>query len=300
MAGKHSIWRQIALVLGLGLSGHAAEERVASPTPRFHAAVTAPGKPVSAPLRFNERTGLLLVTGEVNRVAAVLVVDTGASHTVLTPAFAARAGLKSEAGDIGLDGHTNLGTNRVGTVRVPALRVAGAEWGAFDAIALDLTSLADTLREPVDGILGMNTLRALPVEIDLTAPTLRFPSRAELPATAPTPSHVEGGRVMLRATVDGRRIDLLLDTGASVSHLREDFHRGPVLADGALPVVDVRGFRRETPPRVAAPRLVELGDLRLTHTRFRLGDGECILGLDALAGHRVVIDPGLQRVWIVP
>lgn len=104
-----------------------------------------------------------------------LVLDTGATFTCVTTELAARLDLPEQRGAIGYGaGVTSAG--RVRLVRYDSVRVGNASARDMGGCVLDLSSL-DALGAAVDGLLGLNFLRAFDVHLDfrrsvvtLTAP----------------------------------------------------------------------------------------------------------------------------------
>jgi hypothetical protein len=122
-------------------------------------------------------TGHYALFGSVGEVSLSLIVDTGASHTVIDVARADRFALQSEyqgrrATGIGTSGQRvesgNLEDVSIGTVRLDSLRVT----------LLDLSQVNGVLgrmgTEPVDGIIGADVLLARRAVIDYGSTAVYF------------------------------------------------------------------------------------------------------------------------------
>jgi hypothetical protein len=104
-----------------------------------------------------------------------LVLDTGATFTCVTTELAARLDLPEQRGAIGYGAGVHS-AGRVRLVRYDSVRVGNASARDMGGCVLDLSSL-DVLGAAVDGLLGLNFLRAFDVQLDfrrsvvtLTAP----------------------------------------------------------------------------------------------------------------------------------
>jgi hypothetical protein len=101
----------------------------------------------------------ILAEAHLNGVPLTLLVDTGASRTVISPAALARAGVDVSAGrPVKILGVT--GTADAREVAVPRLDVAGTQIGPLSVFAHDVPSLR------TDGLLGRDVLDQFVVTID--------------------------------------------------------------------------------------------------------------------------------------
>ena len=153
------------------------EERAQRPTPDPVLTLPAPVKPaqlasppkehtvrpgsISVPL---ERLGsLFVVTIQVNETRlAKLIVDTGASHTILSHAIARDLGLFSRRPVASATMHTVGGSVQADMVHVDSIRIAGAE--VRDSIAA-IHDLPDAPPD-IEGLLGLSVLRQFEVTLD--------------------------------------------------------------------------------------------------------------------------------------
>jgi predicted aspartyl protease len=123
-------------------------------------------------------------TGEAALVAPVyingagpfnLVLDTGATYTCVTTELAEQLNLPDQRGAVGIGTGVHA-TARVRIIRFDSVRVGAAIAHSMPGCVLDLTAL-ETVGTSVDGLLGLNYLRAFDVGLDfqrnvltLTAP----------------------------------------------------------------------------------------------------------------------------------
>jgi clan AA aspartic protease (TIGR02281 family) len=116
---------------------------------------------ISVPL---ERLGsLFVVTIQVNETrSARLILDTGASHTILSHAIARDLGLFSLRPVASVTMHTVGGSVQADMVRVDSIRIAGAE------VRNSLAAIHDLPDAPpdIEGLLGLSVLRQFEVTLD--------------------------------------------------------------------------------------------------------------------------------------
>jgi clan AA aspartic protease (TIGR02281 family) len=116
---------------------------------------------ISVPL---ERLGsLFVVTIQVNETrSARLILDTGASHTILSHAIARDLGLYSHRSIASATMHTVGGSVQADMVNVDSIRIAGAEVRNSMAAIHDLPDAPPD----IEGLLGLSVLRQFDVTLD--------------------------------------------------------------------------------------------------------------------------------------
>jgi hypothetical protein len=278
----------LALLAPLWLRGQSPARQ-----PRFTPVASVPAEGADLALRRLAPGGLLMLEAVADGQALRLLVDTGSSHSVLTPAFARRAGLARDARPLAPDGDSNLGGEEIPLARVREVRAGPLTWSGSDWLVLDLAALHPEL----DGVLGMTHLGAAAFALDLARARLRFPGNFRRPEAEALAVSVDRRRFCARLSAGGERWTLLLDSGATHSSLPPEGEGAGTVA--RLEVADIRGRRRE--PAGPARRLAVAGPgWPERPVVFQTLAGEARLGLDALAGHRLVCEPALQRAWLLP
>jgi clan AA aspartic protease (TIGR02281 family) len=163
-----------------------SEHSSATPEERMHRSLSAPESPpvpqnpvappsivspakelvlrptgISVPL---ERLGsLFVVTVQVNETrSARLILDTGASHTILSHAIARDLGLYARRAAASATMHTVGGSVQADMVQVDSIRIAGAEVRNSLAAIHDLPDAAPD----IEGLLGLSVLRQFEVTLD--------------------------------------------------------------------------------------------------------------------------------------
>ena len=132
-------------------------QQLASP-PKEH---TVRPASISVPL---ERLGsLFVVTIQLNEIRlARVILDTGASHTILSHAIARDLGLFSRRPVESVTMHTVGGTVQADMVQVDSIRIAGAEVRNSIAAIHDLPDVPPD----IEGLLGLSVLRQFEVTLD--------------------------------------------------------------------------------------------------------------------------------------
>lgn len=178
-----------------------------------------------------------------------LLLDSGASSTMVTPALARRLGLASRplpaaaAALAGGGGDCALPAPRRTTL--PPLTLAGLRLERLQALLLPIAALPPG----VDGVLGVPTLRRLPVWVDpqadrlaLGPPALRVAAAAGAPALQ-LPLRLHRGVPLLELRGEAGPIPALADSGAEGLFLSPSLaaRLAPLAAPQALRLVGVCG-----------------------------------------------------------
>jgi hypothetical protein len=106
------------------------------------------------------RGGVIMVGANLNGVPLTLLVDTGASKTMISPAALSRAGLDSSSGQpVGMAGASGTGDGI--EITVPRLDVAGTQVGPLAVVAHEVSASG------ADGLLGRDILSGYILMIDV-------------------------------------------------------------------------------------------------------------------------------------
>lgn len=127
----------------------------------------------TVPFRINKKAPLILIKGTINGQGPInLVIDTGASLTVISPAVAAIAGVKpsrKKAKAVGANGAEKTKIVRLRSIEIGGIRVANLE-----AAVMDLSALNHAAHMHVEGILGFNFLKRYQITINYVNRQIRF------------------------------------------------------------------------------------------------------------------------------
>jgi predicted aspartyl protease len=317
MLGMSGTARTVVLLAALAACGGAHGETAAvyrAPGPLVAATVpssatTAVPEAATGPRRVGlkfELNGrkfpLPLVHGTVSGEPLWMLVDTGANSHVIASWVARKVGLLMHPlGDVGSD-HTGRAVSAY-TVEHPAVAIDG--WGPL----VDGPMLVTDVPEPIERIgigafvspqwlatAGDGVVLDLPAQQMYTAPWTEAAQMLDARAGAEIAprgarlcrddaSAIKGLAFVLRASVDGHGVDLLLDTGAHRTDLLSTSPAGKQLADRATP-------SREQ--MYAASGLVRTSLVRAT--ALRIGDWSLTSDIDLVPG---IADPMCPRDGVV-
>ena len=137
---------------------------------------------VQPPLPFDLFRGhRIFFSGSVNGTQTEMMLDSGASATVLDDDFAAKIGLtKGETISVqGASGSVPGRTERATTISVGGMILNGA-----DIFVIDLDPVARAIGRPIPVVLGRDAMKASRMTIDFPARTIAFTDRAFAAAPA--------------------------------------------------------------------------------------------------------------------
>ncbi len=268
---------------------------------------TAPREPELAPsVRFEggsafafstDNPGRLpLVKATVNGVEGVFILDTGASVTVLSTAFADKAGLADRISQPGA--RVNGKGDGVKFAGIRELRVGEARFGAFDALLLDMAAFKSGLGVEPAGILGANVLMSAPLTLDYVKGAGRWNGAPPAGALSLPCSFTPSG-VFLKAGLDGANLALLVDTGSSVNSILEKDWTGSRRRSGEQVSVRAESAGREA--RVFAEvRVASFGTLKVERPDFQLSTTHRCVGAPFLARRTLHLDAQRELVFLTP
>ena len=152
-----------------------ATAAIARPAPTAVPAPTATFRG-QAPLPFDLFRGhRIFFNGSVNGTETAMMLDSGASATVLDDDFAAKIGLaKGETVSVqGASGSVPGRLERATTIRVGGMTLNGA-----DVMVIDLDPVARAIGRPIPVVLGRDAMKASVMTIDFPSRTIAFADRA--------------------------------------------------------------------------------------------------------------------------
>ena len=142
------------------------------------------------------------------------LVDTGADRTAISREIAAKLNLTTgEKASL----HSIAGVSTVSTATVPDLQVTRKNVQVIDAPVLESSNMG------ADGILGTDSLKSQRVLFDFEGQTLsvvpskKYDAGYDPSAIVITAKNRNGRLIITEATANGRRLTVVLDTGAQVS-----------------------------------------------------------------------------------
>lgn len=243
-----------------------------------------------------------------------LLVDSGAFYSMLAPETAARLGLRLEPPPAWL---------RVGGVG-GAAQVQVATLASFGFAGIDLQGLqfivgGGTPGGGAAGVLGQNVLRLADVEYDFAngvirlmrpvhcghAPLAYWAGSLPVSALDIAPTSAAAPWAVMTGRLDGRRISVMLDSGAATSLLmRHAAARAGITprSEGVTSAGAVMGVGRSLVDTWRVPiDDLQIGDEQIRHTHILMGDlpgdFDLLLGTDFFLSHRIYVSNSQHRVY---
>ncbi|MBR3926661.1 MAG: retroviral-like aspartic protease family protein [Akkermansia sp.] len=195
------------------------------------AETTAPAPPQASTvvdlmkMEQDARCGQVVVTCLVNGQPMRMMLDTGATHTVLHEESVAR--LRNvrwiDTSRMQFRGNSNQKPKLIQA----SLRVGPGRAPQHVAMVVNLGAVRSMMAEPIDGIVGMDILGSLPFTFDLRSGKMYWGSPEGATLVPLHGSRDDNGRMMIQVNCEGHSMELLLDTGSSVTRVyRNDWKPG--------------------------------------------------------------------------
>jgi predicted aspartyl protease len=237
------------------------------------------------------------------------VIDTGANRTVISSALALKLGLKPGKA---VTLHSMNGVEKVQTVMIPKLQMSNAIVTNLLAPSLFARNIGG------EGLLGIDSLRDQEIVIDFRTKTMTvsksLPEAREPdePGTIVVTARSRFGQLILvDADINGRKINVVLDTGAQNSvgnsALRKLVARNRSAKIIPIELIGVTGDK--TPADYTQIDLVRIGGIGITHAPTAFADAHpftqfgltrkpsMLLGMDILRKFdRISIDFAKRKI----
>lgn len=226
---------------------------------------------------------------KVNGATLTLGVDTGCQGTgVLTPRGAAKCDV-TEAFSVPSMGNSGRSENTYGYVE--KMEAGGAVWRDFHISIMPLTGM------DLDGLIGADLLFEKPFYMDLSNKVMTLGKTPDTSAAHEIPCYSRGGHCGVNIQVEGQKIPMIVDSGASKSYLCSLKFKGKTTFKGYIPVATVRGV---TLTRVETCQIKSLliGGVPLTGVEFNRDKEHNLLGDDFLRAHPIAVDMASRRLWL--
>lgn len=185
---------------------------------------------LAIPLETGGGNNLPTVKGSVDGAPCTFIFDTGATHTTLDMAFVREKLPGTEFFDVQLFGTSNVQAAPK-LMRTNLLTVGEMGYRGFPVMALGLAGLSERVGRRVDGILGMDIIRRMPIIISLKDGTITVnPENLEGfgPALKFDYADFDGSPKIQYRAPDGSCQQMLIDSGSTFTILRreEDWAKG--------------------------------------------------------------------------
>ncbi len=240
------------------------------------------------------------------------LVDTGAERTVISRELADRLALSS--GGFALV-HSMTGSERVDTVLIPSLKVSANQTNDIRAPAFAQQHIG------ASGLIGIDSLRDQRVTLDFKAGTMtvtpgqKMSERREPDEIVVTARRRAGQLILMGATLNGARVDVVIDTGAQVSVgnsalRRRLIGRNPPHPPKSIELISVTGGRADA--SYTSVNEIKLGGATIRNMPIAFSDAPIfrtldltrrpaiLLGMDALRMFdRVSVDFASRKVRLL-
>lgn len=250
----------------------------------------------------------VLIRGTMNGHEVRLVLDTGASHVLVSPEAAAKAGIRS-ASKIKFSAFGDRrGSARMGVIDSVVIGPAVAE-----RVPVAIMPMPAPLQG--DGLVGLSFLRQFNFRLDYERKSVSFAPRAgtNLAGGGSSVPMQEGvAMLVVQSEVDGIPARLMVDTGGGQAlilrswfvekhKLRERYPKRLSLVTGVGLLGQMRG-------EIARLQTLKLGDYTVTNvfaefepkTRKWPGDFAGFIGAPFLRQFNLTFDAAAHRLWIDP
>jgi predicted aspartyl protease len=255
-----------------------------------------------------------IVTFTANGLPVVLLLDTGAERTVLTPAVAERIGAQPPRIEFqrGLRGIAGALPSHEVELRSLAAGGVSMPWRRVVVASVTLTKIFST---PLDGLLGADVLSGFDIDLDLPHQRMVLYEKRSCPIgppwtgpyTAISTGRSRGEHLFFPVQLDGRGITAIVDTGAQLTTLS-------TTAAAALGVTEavLARDRSITTQGATAERLnshihrfsqLQVGTEIIPNPEFVVADvklrgADIALGADFLNSRRIWLSYGSLQVFL--
>ena len=226
---------------------------------------------------------------KINNKDLVLGVDTGCQGTgVLTPQGALRCGVQ-EAFSTPSMGNSGRSETVFGYIR--EMSAGGAKWKDFHISIMPLDGMN------LDGLVGADILFEHAFYMDLSNRVMILGKTPDTSSAHEISCYSRGGHCGVNLDVEGQKVPMIVDSGASKSYMSSLKFKGDTTFLGFLPVASVRGVGL-TRVEVCNIKSLRLGGAPLGGVEFIRDKEHNLLGDDFLMAHPIAVDMPSRRLWL--
>ena len=253
--------------------------------------------------------GIFLVDARVNGSPAVLVLDTGAEHSLLDREFAQRLDLHPVAH---ADLQTPYSSKNTEVILVPHLDIQAIHSSGLRMMTDDLAATSGALGVHIDGVLGNDVIRKFTIKLDYSVGSVTFGRISVAPHGVPIKLQRIGSRYFAHLNFDGVPLRFLLDTGTNFSVLSNSGWSRLNQDKKALSVIDgVRSSGTSAPSKLVCIRQMTIGRTSYENLPMRVQppmsagffsnpDVDGLLGSDFLKQFVVSLDLANDSLYLSP
>lgn len=248
---------------------------------------------------------------EINGQSATAILDTGVSHSVISPDFAHRAGLRVSRGGTA---RAIGGDVAIGWAASPTIRFGGLSRNGGRFAVVGLPAAATGNGAPVDAMIGADILSCCALDIDYDSHQFRLLRSGRLPfAGQRVPLRLAQGSNMYLAesTIAGQPVPaMLVDTGDGAAMTLTQAAWGKI-APAEQPVTTTLAYGVGGPVTtgLAIVPAIGLGALMASNVEVRIEDRGAFLSRAGVSGrigtglmqrYRVLLDPRAGTMVLAP
>jgi predicted aspartyl protease len=282
------------------------------------------GEPAAIPACGGKRIGEItvatlnrmpIVTLLANKVPVVLLLDTGAQRTILTPAVAERIGAQPPRVEFDRRMRGIARTMDTREVELHSFTIGGVAipWRRIAVVAATLPSV---FSGPLDGVLGADVLSAFDVDVDLAQDRIVLHEPQSCPEAAPDWSAPyvtistglsAGEHLFFPVQLDGRRVYAIVDTGAQMTALSTRTARALGVSETTLAQEKVMTIRGSAGEQLSGhihrfARLDVSGEAlhnpEIIVADLTLSDADLVLGVDFIRSRRVWFSYRSRQIFL--
>ena len=145
--------------------------------------------------------------------------------------------------------------------------------------------------------MGADILFGRPFYMDLTNAVMTLGKTPDTSAAHEVSIFSRGGHCGVNIEVEGQKVPMIIDSGASKSYMSSLKFRGQTIFKGYIPVASVRGVNL-TRVEVCQIKSLRIGGAPLTGVEFLRDQEHNLLGNDFLRTHPIAVDMAARRLWL--
>ncbi len=241
---------------------------------------------------------LIFVDVVVDGHKGKFILDTGASHTVITDSFARKTGLDKLVTSVNISG--NIDKQALNVVAVKVFEVTGVSYKDFSVVITPVAHLEKAFGK-LDGIVGSNVLGCSAYTLDYAGKRFvcGLPKHVKKMKSADFITNIN--RPCISMTIDGKLYDFILDSGATKSFLFDENYKGKTIEKQADIEVDINEKdQKRKKDLYAKPDEVMIAGAEIKSMIFKLKKQfkkENLLGVDFLKQYVVVVDTANKKFY---
>lgn len=253
--------------------------------------------------------GTFLLEARIDGTPAVLLIDTGAEHTLLDRGFAQRLGLRPvEVADI----QRPDSMVQTEVVLVTDLNIQSAHVNSIKMMTDDLSASSDALGVHIDGVLGDDILRDFVATLDYSAGSVTFDPISARHHGVRIKLRNIGNRYFVDLSSDGVSLTFLLDTGTNFSVLSSSgWSKLNQTKDALLAIDGIRSSGTSGTSKLVCIHQMRIGPASYQNLAMRVEpptsagilanlDVSGLLGSDFLRRFVVSLDLANQSLYLSP